>query len=1098
MKTLRSGYSAAVLFFALSAYGQAAAPQLVTFSAPAGQSLVQALQDFRTKTTFGLTYSKEELRPLHIRQVSCNNIPPDSCLRQITAGLPVAVRTRGSQASLQYEAKNTPAQTSGRLAGKIVDEAGNPVAGAEVSVGAQTLTTDNNGDFAADLPAGSYTLTVRMSGYNSLRVEQLAVKADETNSVSFVLTTAKTAGTKVGETAIKEVVIRGTRKADTQAGLLTQQKKAAQMSDGISAEQIAKTPDSDVGGTLKRVTGVTTVDNKYVVVRSMGERWNTAAMDGVNLPSTDAYNQNFSFDIIPTAMVESVVVSKTATPDMNANFTGGYVEVKTKDIPNKDFLTVGMGTSFNSVSTFKEFLTKQRGKNDYWGYDTDGLRNYPKDLATTTWDSPNFHEQSKLFTQDNFTTYKTSADPGSNFQLAGGKSFNLGTNGNKFGFAGAVTMRHEENILDIEHTSRSGWLHNIFRSGDAPVQTYDFRNQGAQYKYTSRLAGMLNFGLQLGKNRISFRNSYTHTFDNSLTRVTGWHEYSGSGNPGDAQNAYAYYYNHNLPKNTAVSQLNMPMIDENNYPVFQTLWQNKIEGNHKLGNVEVNWFSARSSVDSETKDYTRFLKYHEIRGNEILGYYEIYNALNRQQRGNIENNTVSYNVGANAAFDVNAGNLKNRIKLGYFGTFSENTNKQQRAFLRVKENRPNPYPRAYTYNFTSFGELFSSQNWQDGYVGWAVNNYYGGRYRGKIEMHTPFLMLDHRIDKWRFVWGARAENYTYTLLETQRESAKDEGFTEEQIDDKKWEILPSANLTFSPNTKSNIRLAYSRVAIRPQFQERTSIPYYDPIVAGLILNHGGIKSSLADNYDLKYEWFPALGEILSLGVYHKVINDPIERTAFYTPEGNAELNVTNSKKAVLTGVEAEARKSLGFIAPGFLERLFVSGNVTFNKTQVTAYIGRFGNVLEDNKTYEADRPMFGQTPWAYNLGLSYEGDGLGLNLAYNAKGDQYVQVGYDYKQEEIQRPYQTLDAQISFKMLKDKNLQWKLNMKNLLDTPMEFYNNWLSYQTLNTDVNVGKASVREYYKLSPGATDKYDAGTDELTFRAKNGRQISLSVEYTF
>lgn len=1092
MRNFRNHVSVAVIFFSASVHAQASV-QKITFSVPAGQPVISAMNAFAGKTGMRLTYPNEDLKALRISEVNCNNEEIAGCLTQLFRGLPVRWRTSGSLLSVQYTGGSYQ-QQNGRITGKIVDEAGNPVAGAEVRIGDRTITTDNNGDFSTDLPAGTYTLTVNMKGFRTLRVEDLAVKANETNSVSFVMSAAKTKVSEDGEKTIQEVVIRGTRKADTQAGLLTQQKKAPQMSDGISAEQIAKTPDSDVGGTLKRVTGVTTVDNKYVVVRSMGERWNTAAMDGVNLPSTDAYNQNFSFDIIPTAMVESVVVSKTATPDMNANFTGGYVEVKTKDIPNKDFLTVGMGTSFNSVSTFKEFLTKQRGSGDYWGFDTQGLRDYPKDLPLSDWSSSNFKAQSDLFTQDNFTTYKSSADPGSNFQIAGGKNFNLGNSGNKFGFAGAVTMRHEETILDIEHTSRSGWMHNIFIQDDAPMKQYDFKNMGQQYKYSSRLAGMLNFGLQLGKHRISLRNSYTHIFDNTLTRITGWHEYSRQGDLDDADAGYHYFYNGITDSKVSPE---LPFVDENNYPVYQTLWQNKIEGNHKLGNVEVNWFGARSSVDSETKDYTRFLKYYGFRGNEVLGYYEIYNSLNRQQRGNIENNTVAYNVGANAAFDANTGNLKNRIKLGYFGTFSENTNKQQRAFLRVKENRPNPLPDSNHYQFPSFQDLFASQDWQNGIVGWAVNNYFGGRYRGKIEMHTPFLMLDHRIDKWRFVWGARAENYKYEMLDSQREN-KNEGYTTDQIDDKKWVILPSANLTFSPNSLSNIRAAYSRVAIRPQFQERTSIPFYDPIVAGLIQNAAGIKSSIADNYDLKYEWFPALGEILSLGVYYKVIKNPIERTAFYTPEGNAELNVANSKKAVLTGVEAEARKSLGFIAPGFLEKIFVSGNATLNKTKVTAYISRFGTLGSDNKTYEADRPMFGQTPWAYNLGISYEGDRLGLNLAYNAKGDQYVQVGYDYKQEEIQRPYQTLDAQLSYKMLKDKNLQFKLNMKNLLDMPMEFYNNWLSYQTQNPDATVGKDSVREFYKLSPGATTKYDAGIDELTFRAKNGRQISLSVEYTF
>lgn len=1103
MKTLRSGYSAAVLFFALSAYGQAAAPQLVTFSAPAGQSLVQALQDFRTKTTFGLTYSKEELRPLHIRQVSCNNIPPDSCLRQITAGLPVAVRTRGSQASLQYEAKNTPAQTSGRLAGKIVDEAGNPVAGAEVSVGAQTLTTDNNGDFAADLPAGSYTLTVRMSGYNSLRVEQLAVKADETNSVSFVLTTAKTAGTKVGETAIKEVVIRGTRKADTQAGLLTQQKKAAQMSDGISAEQIAKTPDSDVGGTLKRVTGVTTVDNKYVVVRSMGERWNTAAMDGVNLPSTDAYSNGFSFDIIPTAMVESVVVSKTATPDMNANFTGGYVEVKTKDIPNQDFLTVGMGTSFNSVSTFKDFLTKQRGKNDYWGFD-DGTRDFPKGLEPMDWTNPLFFEQSKQFKNDNFTTYKTTADPGSNFQIAGGKSFDLGKNGNRFGFAGAITMRHEEKILDILHTERGDWMQNSSYLDDKKQTVYyNFRNQGASYNYNSTLAGMLNFGLQLGKSRISVRNAYTHIFDNTLTRTTGWLKYkSGFSDPSGGESAYNFFYYGILPEGATEYDLkrSAPIVKNTNYPIFKTLIQNKIEGNHKLGNVELQWFGAHTNIASDTKDYTVYDSFWGYYGKEWIMTHGIYNMADYFYRGYTENRETDYNYGASVKWQFNLGNVKNDLKLGYAGAYKDNTNAQRRFFLKVDENRN--VPNNEKSHFTMFGSLadwFDGSHYVPGGIGWQTRpRFKDAAYKGKVLTHSPFIMFDNRWNQFRLVWGLRGEYFKYDLLSQQIDEADQKNLMgrAEPVKEKLWQWMPSANFTYSPTAKTNLRLAYSKSVIRPQFNERTGVPYLDPLFNAEVYN-SHLQSSIIHNYDFKFEWFPSLGEILSAGVYYKDIDKPIERIGYLNnpTDGALQLYNLNTNHAKLLGFEVEANKSLGFLWKGsFLENLYIYGNFAYNKTTVSAFSSIYPDA-KDNYAFDANRPLFGQTPWAYNIGLTYTGERLGLSFMYNAKGDQYNIPAYDYYYEEIQRPYAVADAQISYKMLKDKNLELKLNAKNIFDEIQEYYTNEYSYKTVEPGA---KGSAREIRKLSPGTTTRYDKGIDAINFRAKNGRSISFSVGYTF
>lgn len=451
MKSLKCGFTIAALFFTVAAEAQELV-QKVSFSVPSSRPLIEVLEEFAGKTGMRLAYSKVDIKELKVKEVKCENSTINSCLKDITNGLPVVFRLHGDLISIKYESSAASVPGNGRISGKIVDEVGNPVAGAEVNIAGRTTATDNNGDFSIDLPSGMYNLTIKASKYNTLRVEKLVVNNKETNTVSFALNRASD---KI--TDIKEVVVTATRKADTQAGLLTQQKKAAQMSDGISAEQIAKTPDNDVGGTLKRVTGITTIDNKYVVVRSMGERWNTAAMDGINLPSTETYNQNFSFDIIPTAMVESVVVSKSATPDMNANFAGGYVEVRTKDIPNENFTTVSTGTSYNDQAAFKEFLTRQRGKYDYFGYD-DGTRDFPKGLEAVGLTDPRFFEQSRQFTNDNFTTYKTRGDMGSNLQLALGRTYTL-KNNNKWGFAGAFVIRNEQNKLDIDHTGReTGWI----------------------------------------------------------------------------------------------------------------------------------------------------------------------------------------------------------------------------------------------------------------------------------------------------------------------------------------------------------------------------------------------------------------------------------------------------------------------------------------------------------------------------------------------------------------------------------------------------------------------------------------------------------------
>ena len=1094
MKSVKCGFTIAALFFTVTIEAQELV-QKVSFSAPVGKPLIEVLEEFAGKTRMRLVYSKTDIKELKVKSIKCDNIPVNACLKDITSGLPIVHRLRGDLISIKYQGSDVSAVGDGRVSGKIVDEIGNPVISADLSIAGKNAVTDSNGNFSIELPSGSYTLIVKATKYDVLRVEKLLIANNETNTVSFVM---RSASDKIA--SIKEVIITGTRKADTQAGLLAVQKKAAQMSDGISAEQISKTPDNDLGGTLKRITGITTIDNKYVVVRSMGERWNTAAMDGINLPSTEAYNQNFSFDIIPSSMVESVIVSKTATPDMNASFAGGFVEVKTKDIPNESFTTVTMGTSYNDQTTFKEFLTRKRGKYDYFGYD-DGTRDFPLGLKFTNWENPLFFEQSRQFKNDNFTNYATTADMGSNFQIALGRNYKL-KNNSKWGFAGALIVRNEQNKLEIDHTGRGNWLDTSYllsdwqTTGSNPVEFYNFKNQGASYNYNSTVAGMLNFGLQLGKNRFSFRNSYTHIYDNTLTRITGWNEYtSGSGLPANAELAYNYFYNGIVPNNDPeqIKTLDRPYTNNANYPIYQTLLQNKIEGSHKIGNVAVDWFAARTGVASDTKDYTLHNTLYNFIGNEIIAYHEANNSSSDFARGYIENKETDYNYGASFKWGKDLGDFKNDIKAGYAGVSKSNTNFQQKFLLRVDEKVTGSNLMALQ---GALSEWLDGSHYVPGGIGWQTRPLYTDeQYKGKVEQHAGFIMFDNRWkSKFRLVWGLRAEYFKYKLLSQQLDPNDPQNVYKEAVEDKPWQFMPSANFTYSPTNKTNVRLAYNRMVIRPQFNERTGLPYFDPIANGLIHNTEMV-SSVVNNYDFKLEWFPGLGEIFSVGLYYKNIDRPIEREGYISNEGNLHLYNGNSKNAELKGFEAEVRKNLSFIeADSFFEKLFISGNFTYNNTKVISFKDRTKTTDLDD-TYEVDRPLYGQTPYAYNLGLMYDGERLGISLLYNAKGEQYITVGYGYNGEEIQRPYAVADAQLSYKFLRNRNLEVKFNARNLFNRVKEFYNNFNSY---SVSKGGGLQTEREMLELLPGATNKYDKNIDKILFRAYSGRIFGLSVNYTF
>ncbi len=966
----------------------------------------------------------------------------------------------------------------GKITGKVVDNTSLSLPGATIRVIENGLSTisDIDGNYSLSLEPGTYTIEASFVSFQTQKITAVQVSENSTTPLNVAL--------KEDAQSLQEVVVTQTyRKATASVeGMLLQQKKAAQFSDGISAEQIARTPDRDVASSLKRITGVTTVGDKYVVVRSMGERWNQAVMDGIVLPSTDAYQQNFSFDIIPTSIVESIVVSKSATPDMYANFAGGYVEIQTKAIPKENFTSFSVSTSYNSQSTFKERLTKQQGKYDYWGFD-DGTRDFPSATSLTAQNiqaaeqDPNISiNQSKKFTEDNFTTYKTYGAPGTTLQFGIGRNYTLKDN-NKWGFVGSLIFKNTQEKLEIEHIERGSYMGNSEFSPESETKAYStftkygYNNSGANYNFNSTLGGMFNAAIQLDNHKITMRNTVMHIYNNQLTQITGWRN---SQSPIDI-----------------LDKKSLPETNETNYPVYTTFIQNKIEGNHKFDKLEVNWYGAYGNVTKDTKDAT-FITYSTTkRGDDELVGYGIYNSDSNFRRSNFANDEVNYNAAINFKYSFKfSDSFTNDIKAGYFGTYKKATNQQVSA--KIETYGQGNIDRATIYG--SLTNFLDGSNYKYGGFGWFSGLKYSNEYVGDVKVHSPFLMMDNKMSRFvRLVWGARAESFLYTQIGSQSIAAPD--FGNNQKDDKLWQFLPSASLIISPTNKMNVRLGYNRSVLRPQFAERLNVPYLDPIRAVMIYNYGGgVVSSVADNYDFKMEWFPSSGEILSFGVYHKDIADPIEGVGASDTSGGRDIYNMNSDSAKLWGVELEFYKSLSFLGEGeILKDLFVYGNATVNSTKVVGY----DRIDGKGGLYEANRPLYGQSPYSYNFGLDYVGERLGFSIRHNAVGDQYILVGFDYAAEEIRKPFGVTDAQMSYKFFKERNLELKCSLKNLLDTGIETYNNFNSYSKI-VAVPPGTTNPRAQWGLGAGATDKYDENLDQEMFKAKNGRTVSISINYSF
>ena len=255
--------------------------------------------------------------------------------------------------------------------GKIVNTKNEPVPGASIVIQETNKLVSANveGEFSFPLEKGKrYSVLVSSTGYQSKSVEDIdpATLVDE--PLVIVLEPKVTTG--------ESIVIRSTRRQESTIALLTFQRTSSSMSSGLAADFIRRTPDKNTGEVLKRVSGASIQDNRFVVVRGLSDRYNAAMLNTAQLPSSEPDRKAFSFDMFPAALVDNIIIHKTATPEFTGEFSGGLVQVNTRDIPTKDVLTVGVGVGYNNQSTFKPFTSNDRNQYDWLGFD-DGTRRLP-------------------------------------------------------------------------------------------------------------------------------------------------------------------------------------------------------------------------------------------------------------------------------------------------------------------------------------------------------------------------------------------------------------------------------------------------------------------------------------------------------------------------------------------------------------------------------------------------------------------------------------------------------------------------------------------------------------------------------------------------
>lgn len=854
----------------------------------------------------------------------------------------------------------------GEVRGKVLDAAtGEPLSRATVQLVDTKLGayTDKDGTYSIRrVPSDRYSLRVSYAGYTPEVIAGVAVTSGTTR-VDAALRQ------KQGGTTI---TVTGRRMSGTDEALLRQRQQSTNVSDGIAKVQIAKLADPTGADALSRVTGLTIVGYRYAQIRGASERYNNTQLNGVTIVSTDPGKRSFSFDLIPANLLENSVVVKTFTPDLPGDFSGGLVQMQTVDFPDVSTLRLSIGTSYASGVTFRAVPMGPRGSTDHLAID-DGLRALPaafNDSLPINRENVSAERRAELASllPNTFRVRSVTASPGLSFGASWGDRLTLGEEGD-LGVVAGVSYRNSWEATAIQR-----------------FDTFLYRYAGTESSYSVLWGGLLNAALKIdGNNTISVRNLYNRTSDDNLTTVSG----------------------HLLTSDV-----------ENHAWLFQYLersfYSGQVAGEHRLAvfdEFRLNWRGFYSHGERDEPDLRRISYLRPFGDTSVPLQNTLSSTLpNPYGVGRVYSNLREEAAGAAADAQVALGSL--RMK---FGALVENKNRafSSRAFSYLLSNASRGLATA------SLDTLFEPGHFDLDAITLTETTTPSDRYDGESHLKAGYLMIDLPFEiggeSFRTIVGGRYEDSRVVI------STVDPNARPLTVDYRTFDLLPSVNVTWNVVPFANLRLAWSETVSRPDFREYARYNFYDYILDALTYGNPDLRRTRITNYDVRFELFPDIGELMALSLFRKEFTDAIEEVGLngFSPERTwANASGTN------LGLEFEFRKRLGFVADIF-EPLAVNVNATILDSKVKLDSTRFATQLQT-------RPLQGQSPFIINVGLFYDNDSTGtsISLAYNRFGRRLVRVARTEQPDYYEEGRDRLDFTLSQSIM--SNFELRIGVRDIL------------------------------------------------------------------
>jgi TonB-dependent receptor len=927
----------------------------------------------------------------------------------------------------------------GTIRGQIIDgENGEPLFSANAVIKGTLIgtTTDFDGNFELMVEAGLYTLEYSFIGMSSLLVTEVKVVAGDVTLVDVVKL-------EPASSQLAEVVITSEAVRNSEASLVTVKRKSTNLVDGVSAAKLRKTGDSDAGDAAKRVTGVSVEGGKYVYVRGLGDRYTKTMLNGVDIPGLDPDKNSIQIDIFPTNLISNLTVLKSGLAELPADFTGGVVNIETKEFPSKKIFDISVGVSYNPAMHFNsEYLDYEGGSTDFLGFD-DGTRDIPRadGSGAVPFFSPNSEvsEFNKGFNKTLGAEQTTSLMDYS-LGISTGNQYRL-ENGNKLGYIFSATY------------DNSSILYDDIVFGE--YQRSRFSDQYEMIEASTQTGVVSENNILLGGLGGLTYKTFSSKYKLSLMHL---------------QNAVSKSAQLNIAARDGAAQISDYNAFSNNLEFNQRALTNiLLAGEHYLdgGDWEVKWTLA-STISSIQDPDIRKTAFSIDRGDSTFDPGEgglpsrIWRYLN-------EINQVSK---VDFSHEHQLFDRDSKLKFGASHVY------KYRDYAIYRYNLQQVGGQPIVFNGDPNQVLVDENLYADGQLAYNPELLAGrtnpNEYQSNINNFGLYLSEEFKAtERLKTVIGLRAELFQQRHTGRDQVAAQNPSDPNANILDNDLvldglDLFPSANLIYAITDDQNLRVSYFRSIARPSFKELSFAQILDPISnrtfnGGLFKFDdwdGQLSSTRINNFDIRWEKFLDGADIISFSAFFKSFDAPIELVRI--PTALRDFQPRNVGNGTLIGGEIELRKNLAVFSES-LKNISFSGNFTYTYSRIdmtdAEYFARKGTE-KAGQTIERTRAMAGQAPFLVNAGFSYDKSekGISAGIFYNVKGRTLEIVGGNLAPDIYTEPFHSLNVTVNKRFGEGEKSALNIKISNLLNDRREsFFQAYEASQQVFTSLAPGTA-----------------------------------------